>query len=82
MLSSATEPIYQPFSCGGNRTMHESERTFEELAAVDLAGGDLEGDDMALRDQRVSVVLSSFTSAREESLRWRKADAPALRSAA
>lgn len=25
-------------------------RTFEELSAVDLAGGDLEGDDMALQE--------------------------------
>jgi hypothetical protein len=67
MLSSAIEPIYQHFSCGGERILYESKRTFEELAAVDLAGGDLEGDDMALQDKRVSMILSLFMYAFEES---------------
>ena len=42
----------------GRRTWR---RTFEELAAVDLARGDFEGDDMALKRERVSLLLASPT---------------------
>ena len=55
MLSSAIEPIYQHlFSCGGGGSVWGGERTFEELAAVDLAGGDFEGDDMALQREELA----------------------------
>lgn len=50
MLSSAAIRIYQHlFSYGGEDRCGVGGRTFEELAAVDLAGGDFEGDDMALQ---------------------------------
>lgn len=71
----------------GDRCGEGSERTFEELAAVDLAGGDLEGDDMALEEQEVSIFLR-YEGMPFEGACWRaggvewKADVPAPRSAA
>jgi hypothetical protein len=56
MLSSAITPIYQHlFSCGGGGSLWGRGRTFEELAAVDLAGGDFEGDNMALQREELAV---------------------------
>ena len=54
MLSSAVEPIYQHSSCVEGREVGLGVRTLEELATVDLAGGDLESDNMTLEEKKLA----------------------------
>jgi hypothetical protein len=42
---------------GPLRGVFATRRTFKELATIDLAGGDLEGDNMALLEKIVSILL-------------------------
>ena len=59
MLSSAVIPnvsafLWKDLEPWGSRDCVGETRTFEELAAVHLAGSDLEGDNVALQENIVS----------------------------